>query len=137
MSHNNGHNYFGVWLRDEIHANGWTQSEAARQSALRGSAAGNALTQSQISRVISGKPPTTEFCRGVALMLGLPLETVMEKAGLLQRTPESLPPRVKSLLKRLDVFTELERQMVLDVWDAALLAAEVSKAPRSYPVAHQ
>jgi transcriptional regulator with XRE-family HTH domain len=70
---------FKDWLEEEMAARQWRSADLAR-------AAG--LTDSTISRILSGKQkPTPDFCNAIAQALAEPPETVFRRAGLLPPLP--------------------------------------------------
>ena len=128
----NGNNAeFVRWLNEQLREKGWTQSVLA----ARGGPA-----QSQLSRLVNGEiPPTYKMCRAIAKGLHLPTEVVLEQAGLLPRTPDALPPQMKTWQGRLAQFSEPERALILQAMEASLVLAETTRhrANRpAYPGAH-
>lgn len=68
------------WLLNEMNRRKWSQSDLARESGL---------SQSQISRVVSGlRPPGNEFCNAIAKAFGIPPHQVFVMAGLMPPDPE-------------------------------------------------
>ena len=120
-------NNFGLWLSGCLESRGWNQSELARQTERRGAG----ISQSQISRVLGGEQaPTLSFCRSMSKALQVPLETVLEQAGLLQQVGD-MPPQMKSWPDRLKGFTGPERLAILTAMDAVLSASEAARQARS------
>ena len=70
---------FTEWLKDEMDARGWNQSELARRAGIH---------RSMVSLVLSGKrQASADFCFAISNGLRLPPEHVFRRAGLLP--PES------------------------------------------------
>ena len=73
-------NDFGEWLREQIKLSGKTQSEF---SDLIG------IEQPHLSRIINGsRNASNQVLENIAMVLGLPAETVFRQAGILRPKPE-------------------------------------------------
>lgn len=73
-------NDFGEWLREQIKLSGKNQSEF---SDLIG------IEQPHLSRIINGtRNASNQVLENIAIVLGLPAETVFRQAGILRPKPE-------------------------------------------------
>lgn len=95
---------FGKWLLNELDARRWSMRELARQTGV---------SESTISRIVSGKRnPSSALCRRMAQVLRVPPELVFREAGLLpDYTDES--PRTKEALYLFRELPEDERRRIL------------------------
>jgi transcriptional regulator with XRE-family HTH domain len=73
---------FIVWLDGELSKRGWSDYQLAKRAQI---------SHSVISRARSGSLPKWDACESIASALGLPIEFVFRKAGLLPPKPESNP----------------------------------------------
>lgn len=68
-------NTFSKWLVEQREDRDWSQNKLAEKMQL---------SQAAVSRVEAGLiPPTAKFCKKLAEVFGLPLETVYQRANLL------------------------------------------------------
>ncbi|MHB9130451.1 MAG: helix-turn-helix domain-containing protein [Armatimonadota bacterium] len=89
---------FITWVKHELTARGWSQSELARRGGI---------TQSHMSRVLSGeRPPGQAFCRAMSRAFGVPLEQVFRQAGILPKTTR----HVEGVEELLDAYANLDPQ---------------------------
>lgn len=115
---NNG---FSRWLRNELDSRSWSQADLSHRAERLGY---TGASQSQVSRVMANKHSISDdFCAAIAVALGVPLEEVLEHAGIL-KAPGKLPPRMKTWPERLEAFTETEQAAILSAMESPLLAAE-------------
>lgn len=71
---------FGEWLREQIKLSGKTQAEF---SDLIG------IEQPHLSRIINGgRNASNQVLENIAIILGLPAESVFRQAGILRQKPE-------------------------------------------------
>ncbi len=95
---------FGRWLLDELDARRWSMRELARQTGV---------SESTISRIVSGKRnPSSALCRRMAEALRVPPERVFRQAGLLPNYPQE-SPRMKEALYLFRELPEDERRRIL------------------------
>lgn len=112
---------FANWLGEEIKARGWDLAEFARRARI---------TPPQVSRVLSGtRGPGLDFYRGVAAALGMPLEEVFRKAGVLPAYTE-LPDEAKSWGERLLLLSPERRELTIAAMENVLRLAEDRPAAR-------
>lgn len=85
----------GKWLLEELAERRWSMREFARRCEV---------TESTISRIISGKRnPSSELCRTMSHVLRLPPERIFREAGLLPPALEHSP----DIKEALYLFREL------------------------------
>jgi len=73
-------NNFGEWLREQIKLSGKTQSEFADVIGIE---------QPHLSRIINGgRNASNQVLENIAVVLGLPAETIFRQAGILRPKPE-------------------------------------------------
>lgn len=98
---------FVTWLGIEIEKRGWSYSETARQCGI---------SQSIISKVMSyTSTPGLDFCVGIAKAFGIPVESVLRKAGLLPDSPEDLDDMtLREMYDLMRGLTPHERRNVLE-----------------------
>ncbi len=95
---------FGKWLLKELDARRWSMRELARQTEV---------SESTISRIISGKRnPSSALCRRMAEALRVPPERVFREAGLLPNYSDE-SPRTKEALYLFRKLPEDERRRIL------------------------
>ncbi len=76
---------FAEWLTDQLRQRGWTQGRLILQS---GSTDEERLSSAAVSRYSTGKMlPDVVSCQKIARALGLPIELVLRKAGLIEPLP--------------------------------------------------
>ena len=76
---------FAEWLTDQLRQRGWTQGKLILQS---GSTDEERLSSAAVSRYSTGKMlPDVVSCQRIARALGLPIELVLRKAGLIDPLP--------------------------------------------------
>src|SRR5579859_8170968 len=76
---------FALWLNDQLRQRGWTQGKLIAQS---GSREEERLSSAAVSRYSTGKMlPDVVSCQKIARALGLPIELVLRKAGLIEPLP--------------------------------------------------
>lgn len=80
---------FGRWLLNELDARRWSMRELARQTGV---------SESTISRIVSGKRnPSSALCRKMAKVLRVPPERVFREAGLLPDYSDDSPETREAL----------------------------------------
>jgi len=80
-----GRRQFAEWLTDQLRQRGWTQGRLILQS---GSTDEERLSSAAVSRYSTGKMlPDVVSCQKIARALGLPIELVLRKAGLIEPRP--------------------------------------------------
>ena len=76
---------FAEWFTDQLRQRGWTQGKLILQS---GSTDEERLSSAAVSRYSTGKMlPDVVSCQKIARALGLPIELVLRKAGLIEPLP--------------------------------------------------
>lgn len=101
---------FVDWLQRTIEESGLTYREIARRSKRLGHAG---ISHASISRVLSyDQKITADFCQAIARGLGMDVETVYRKAGLLPSVPEEKRER-SELLDLFDTLSNEEQKRVL------------------------
>jgi transcriptional regulator with XRE-family HTH domain len=99
-------NEFSEWLQEELNNREWTQADLVRKSKL---------SQGQISRLINGtRGPGVETCQSIATAFSLPVETVMQKAGLLS-TPEAQSDLIETTLYNLGFLPLEDQEEILEI----------------------
>lgn len=102
---------FGRWLLAELASRRWSMRELARQTGV---------SESTISRIISGKRnPSSRLCRSMAKALHVPPVTIFREAGLLPDSDEEAP----GVREALYLFRELpgdEQRRILLIMRALL-----------------
>ena len=84
-----------TWMKDELDARGWSLREMARRVGV---------SHTAIINVVNGRTrPSAHLCRKIALVLRVPPEAILRRAGLLP--PE--PPGSASLLEANFLFAQL------------------------------
>lgn len=77
---------FAEWLTDQLRQRGWTQGKLILYS---GSSEEERLSSAAVSRYSTGKMlPEVVTCQKIARALGLPIELVLRKAGLIEPLPK-------------------------------------------------
>ena len=92
---------FARWLKKTMKDKGWGISETARRAGL---------THTPLSYVVTnGEVPSFETCVGLAKAFGVPLETVLIRAGYLPSTGDNpIREEIIFLLKRMNDETMLK-----------------------------
>lgn len=86
------------WLTDELAGRGWTMSELARRAGI---------SRPLVSGVLSGTPPTWDFCAAIAPALGVSPIEVFLRAG------KVTPTDVRRALSALDHATPSQELIAL------------------------
>lgn len=95
---------FGEWVLSELAVRRWSMRELARQTRV---------SESTISRIVSGKRnPSSRLSRRIAQALHVPPETVFREAGLLPDADEEAPG-VKEALYLFRELPEDEQRRIL------------------------
>lgn len=116
------HMTFEKWLQQELDKRGWDQNELAKRSER----AGYKISQSQLSRIMSGERQAgPDACIAIAYAFGIPREEVFRMRGWLLREPEETiapgrDPRVRALAERLDAMPPVRREKVMNSLEAIL-----------------
>ncbi len=77
---------FAEWVNDQLRQRGWTQGKLILYS---GSSEEERLSSAAVSRYSTGKMlPDVVSCQKIARALGLPIELVLRKAGLIEPLPK-------------------------------------------------
>lgn len=105
------------WLKEEIEARQWTQSEFAKQSGL---------APSTVSMVLKlQKSPGTSFCKRAAAALNLPPSEVMRRAGHLPDT-QAVIDEDEAFQKIIEVCRDLTPDQRQDIYEYILLYEQQS-----------
>lgn len=105
-------NNFSAWLIEEMEQKGLSQRDLSRLSGL---------SQGAISKVINGdRNPGFSFVEGVSRALNLPVEIIMEKAGLLNSSGYQ-SELVTEIKYKISMLPEDKLQSLLDIVDAFLV----------------
>ena len=96
-------NDFPEWLQSELDKRGWKQADLVRRSHINGGL---------LSQVLSGqRRPGMEFCKGIALGLGLSDIEVLRRSGLTDEKPK-FGPIVESAATMLNDLGEEDQEEV-------------------------
>ena len=92
---------FSNWLKEELKARGWNQSNLARRSNI---------TSGQISRIISGtRGIGPDACHAIARALNIPSERVFRKAGFLPSRPHVIGEQKEELDDYYEALSQADR----------------------------
>ena len=77
-------NKFSTWINEELDKRDWSQSDLARASGVH---------RATISKLLSypDQRPSPDTCTGIAKALSLPVDFVLEKAGLIPESKDKSP----------------------------------------------
>lgn len=97
---------FSVWLLEEVNERGWTFAELAKRAGMN---------TGTLSRVLNEtRNPGPDFCTAIARALGIPVEEVFRRAGLLPQLSANEDEQViRELMDILKNMTPENRQDLL------------------------
>ena len=99
---------FAEWLKEEISKRHWTQNDLGRKAHL---------SKSEVSRILNGKQPIVSVCKAIALAMGVPLDMVLIRAGILDRPPDynDQDQGLLAKFKRLNRVNRVEIEKIMDL----------------------
>ena len=104
---------FVLWLRDQMTARNWSQSDLAKASGISKQAISNILNQT--------RAPGPEVCISIAKALNLDPQFVFIKAGLFPESQEDESTLVREIKYKISMLSEEKLQFLLDIVDAFLV----------------
>jgi len=114
---------FVDWVRSQMNIKGWNESELARQSGL---------SHQSVQKVLSGvNNPGYKFCYAVSKSFKIPVEVLLEKAGLdFPSLDSSVTAEDKELLTYFHKLPPEERRRAVVIVCALVAEVQRSELPK-------